>query len=133
MELITKKEINLSELLSLAHHKKAGAVVLFSGEARNHSDGKGVEYLEYEAHKPMAEKMIQEIIDQAKEKWSLHFAICVHRIGRVDISESSIAIVTSSSHREDAYAANRFIIEQVKKDAPIWKKEHFKNDQKAWR
>ncbi|MDH4127572.1 MAG: molybdenum cofactor biosynthesis protein MoaE [Spirochaetota bacterium] len=134
MEIITDKPINLAELLSEAHHEKSGALVLFSGETRNHGDdGRSVNYLEYEAHKSMAETMIKKIVSEAIKKWSLNYAFCVHRIGRVDYCESSVAIITSSAHRKDAYEANKFIIDQIKKDVPIWKKEYFTDGNNDWK
>jgi len=133
MELITENPIPTVELLSQAHHRKAGAVVLFSGEVRNHHEGQDVGYLEYECHKPMAEKMIRGIVDKAQERWDLHHAVCVHRVGRLEIGESAIVVITSSAHREEAYSANRYIVDQVKKEVPIWKKEYFADGKEIWR
>ncbi len=132
MEYITDKPIKLSEHVDIAHDPKAGAVVLFSGETRNHSQGRAVDYLEYEAHIDMAQKTIKEIISEAKNKWPLYYAHCTHRIGRVDISETAVVVVTSSAHRKDAYDANRYIIDRVKKEAPIWKKEYFSDGKESW-
>ena len=133
MDRITEKPLDINKYLAQAHHEKAGAVVLFSGEVRNHSKGKEVLYLEYECHKEIAEKLINEILDDAINKWSLHFALCVHRVGKIDITESAVVVITASSHREEAYTANRYIIDRVKKEAPIWKKEFFADGSKTWR
>lgn len=119
-------------MLADAHHQKAGAVVLFSGEARNHNDGKSVQMLEYEANIELAESVMSEIINSAREKFGLHYAHCVHRIGKVDISESAVCVVTSASHRKEAYDGNKYIIDRVKAEAPIWKKEYFTDGNTAW-
>jgi molybdopterin synthase catalytic subunit len=105
---------------------------LFSGEVRNHSKGKAVTHLEYEAHASMADKMIREVVEAAKEKFNLHHAVCIHRVGKVAVCETAIVVVTASSHREEAYAANRFIIEKVKHEAPIWKNEFFEDGTSEW-
>jgi molybdopterin synthase catalytic subunit len=80
----------------------------------------------------MAEKMISSIIADARLKFKLHGAICVHRIGKVEVCESAVVVITTSSHREEAYAANRYIIDRVKHEAPIWKKEIFSDGTAEW-
>lgn len=129
---ISKESIDLPYLLSFGHDPKAGAVVLFSGEARNHNNGESVSGLEYEAYEPMAAKMILEIVAEAKSRFSLHRAICVHRVGRVGISESAVVVITASSHRGEAYEANRYIIDRVKHEAPIWKMEILEDGTKVY-
>jgi molybdopterin synthase catalytic subunit len=130
--LITTEPINVPGIFSAVHDPKAGAVVLFSGEVRNHSHGKEVNYLEYEAYEPMAIRIIKAILEDAKRKWELHRVICVHRIGKVDVGESAVVVITCSSHRENAYDANRYIIDRVKHEAPIWKKEFFADGTHEW-
>ncbi|MDX2189719.1 MAG: molybdenum cofactor biosynthesis protein MoaE [Bacteroidota bacterium] len=129
---ISNNDINIVHLLSQSHHPSAGAVVLFSGEARNSNKGKEVIGLEYEAHDSMANKMIEEILSEAKTKWNLEIAICVHRIGKVGISECAVCVITSSKHRKEAYEANQYIIHKVKHEAPIWKKELFTDGTYSW-
>lgn len=131
-EVVTALPIDLCALLAKTHHPRAGAVVLFSGEVRNHSHGREVTCLEYEAYVPMAEKMIMDIVYDTKQKWQLHEAICIHRIGRVEVCESAVVVITCSSHREQAYEANRYIIDRVKHEAPIWKKEYFADGTVGW-
>src|SRR5690606_5170222 len=93
---------------------------------------KGVKHLVYEAYVPMAKKMIREVLHEAKLKFNLHHAICIHRIGKVQVCETAVVVVTASSHREEAYEANRFIIEKVKHEAPIWKNEFFEDGTSEW-
>jgi len=132
LPLITKDSIDICSIIKKAHHPKAGGIVLFSGEVRNHHLDKPVKYLEYEAYVPMAEKMIDEIVNSAKEKWGLHFAFCVHRIGKLDVCESAVVVVTSHSHRKESYEANKYIIDRVKHEAPIWKNEFYEDGTSFW-
>src|SRR5687768_9602564 len=80
---ISETAIDVMGLLSASHHSKAGAVVLFSGEVRDHNAGKDVSYLTYEAHAPIASKMIREIIEEAATKWKLNSVVAQHRVGEV--------------------------------------------------
>lgn len=132
MDYITKKEIDLAALLKQSHCPSAGAVVLFSGEVRNHNAGKSVKFLEYEAHVSMASKMIAEILLAARNRWCLSIAAAQHRIGKVKISESAVVVITASAHREAAYASNRYIINRIKHEVPIWKCEYFEDGGKEW-
>jgi molybdopterin synthase catalytic subunit len=129
---ISVEPLDLPALLATAHHPAAGAVVLFSGETRDTSHNKKVAYLEYEAHEAIATKMISEIIKEAIEKWNLTYAIAQHRVGKVAICESAVAVITCSPHRSEAYNANRYIIDKIKHEAPIWKCEHFTDGTKEW-
>ncbi|HSZ72960.1 MAG TPA: molybdenum cofactor biosynthesis protein MoaE [Cytophagaceae bacterium] len=132
LKLVVAEPIDVCGLLQRAHHPKAGGIVLFSGEVRNHHEQKKVTHLEYEAFVPMAEKIIQEIIQTAIEKWNLHNAICVHRIGKLEICESAVVVITAHSHRKESYEANRYIIDRVKHEAPIWKKEFYEDGTSSW-
>ena len=129
---ISSDSLDPAALLSRAHHPKAGAVVLFSGEVRNNNAGKAVAYLEYEAHVSMASKMISSILLEAKAKWSLNIALAQHRIGKVEVGDTAVVVITSSAHRKEAYAANRFIIDKIKHEVPIWKCEYFVDGTKEW-
>jgi molybdopterin synthase catalytic subunit len=129
---ISSTPLDPAALLSRAHHPKAGAVVLFSGEVRDGSGSKTVEYLEYEAHPSMASKMIAAILQEAISTWPLHVAIAQHRTGKVEVGESAVVVITSSAHRKEAYAANRFIIDKIKHEVPIWKCEYFADGTKEW-
>lgn len=132
MNSVTRNAIDLQSLQQRAHHPKAGAMLLFCGDIRNHSEGKAVTALEYEAHESMALKQINDIVQEAQRRWQLHHVEVVHRFGFMDISECSIAIAVATSHRKDAYEASRFIIDTVKHTVPIWKKEHFEDGSSAW-
>lgn len=132
MKHLSAYSIDITALLAQAHHPKAGAVVLFSGETRDNSHGKEVDYLEYEAQESIAEKMIADILQLAMQKWQLNIAMAVHRTGKVKVSETAVVVITAAAHRSEAYAANRFIIDKIKHEVPIWKCEYFTDGTKAW-
>jgi molybdopterin synthase catalytic subunit len=129
---VAEGRIDLVGLIAAGHHPGAGAVVLFSGEVRESNLGRDVAYLEYEAHAPLAEKMIAEILAEAKAKWRLCVAVAQHRIGRVEIGETAVVVITASPHRSEAYAANRHIVDRIKHEAPIWKCEYYRDGTKEW-
>lgn len=129
---ISASPIDAAALLAATHHPQAGAIVLFSGETRDHSAGKQVAWLEYEAHEKLAAKLIRDILREAATRWDLRIAMAQHRIGRVNISETAVVVITASPHRAEAYAANRFIIDKIKHEAPIWKCEYFADGTRQW-
>jgi len=102
-----------------------GAVVTFLGLVRNHNQGRRVQYLEYEAYEPLALKAFERIDREVRERWPGMRLALHHRTGRLEIGESSVAIVTASPHRADAFAACRYVIERVKQIVPVWKREYF--------
>ena len=132
MEYLTRSEIDIVAILKKARHPASGGLVIFSGDVRNHNKGKSVDYLEYESHESMAEKMILNILEDAKNRWNLNYAFCQHRLGRVEIEESAVVVVTSSPHRKEAYESNVYIIDAVKSTVPIWKNEFFSDGTIKW-
>ena len=129
---ISDVPLDLPGLLAQSHDPRSGAVVLFSGEVRNHNVGKVVSYLEYEAHIPMAQKIIAGVLEAACQRWELQSAICQHRVGELQVGESAVIVITASAHRSEAYEANRYIIDRVKHEATIWKKEVYADGSHAW-
>jgi len=129
---IVREEINLEDLRRRSQDPQAGAVLIFCGDVRNHNQKKDVSFLEYEANERMALKQIKKIIEHAQQKWELHKVEVIHRLGKLAVTDCSIAIVVSTSHRNDAYDASRYIIDTVKHSVPIWKKEHFVNGESNW-
>jgi molybdopterin synthase catalytic subunit len=130
--MIVTHPIDIAALLSEAHRPGAGGIVLFSGEVRNTQKNRDVQFLEYEAYAPLAEEMIEAIVEDAKQRWKLQYANAVHRIGRLEISESAVVVITAHAHRKAAYEANQFIIDAIKRDVPIWKCEHFVDGTHEW-
>lgn len=130
---IISEPIDLNIALHKAHHAKAGAVVLFSGEVRNHHEGQSVAFLEYETQAEMAQSQMRKIVEEATAKWGLHFVFCQHRIGKVELTESAVVVVTSGSHRNEAYQANIEIIDRIKSEVAIWKKEYLVDGSGIWK
>ncbi|MCB1188990.1 MAG: molybdenum cofactor biosynthesis protein MoaE [Leptospiraceae bacterium] len=124
--------LDLNLVLSEIHEPEAGAMVVFMGRTRIHNHGKEVSYLEYEAYPPMAEKMITEILETAIREYGLCSAYCIHRLGRVNLKEVSILVVTVSGHRGEGYEANRYILDRVKHEVPIWKHEFYTDGTETW-
>ena len=107
-------------------HPGAGAVVVFLGTVRDHSPGKmGVTHLEYEAYAEQVEEKIGGIVAEAGEYWPLLRVVVEHRTGRVEVGEPSVGVAVSSAHRDAAFHAARYVIDELKKRAPIWKKEYW--------
>lgn len=113
-------------------HPGAGAVALFSGIVRDQTGGRRVKFLEYEAHAPMALAKMREIAAAIRARWpgTLRVAL-VHRVGRLEIGESSVMIAVSSPHRREAFEACHFAIDTLKETVPVWKKEYFE-DGEVW-
>ena len=122
---VTNQPIDLSELVRYVADAEAGAIVPFIGTTRNNNEGRKVIALDYDGYPEMAEKELARIGAEAKNKWSICKMAIVHRLGPVQIGEASVIIVVSSAHRDAAFAASRFAIEEIKKTVPIWKKEMF--------
>ncbi|OLC00295.1 MAG: hypothetical protein AUH30_02915 [Candidatus Rokubacteria bacterium 13_1_40CM_68_15] len=113
-------------------HPGAGGIVVFSGVVRNETGGRPVKYLEYEAHAAMAEAKMREIGDAVHARWlGVKRIAMLHRVGRLEIGESSVLIAVSAAHRGDAFEACRYAIDTLKQTVPVWKKEHFE-DGEIW-
>ena len=128
---IVEGPIDRNAVIEEASSSKAGAIVTFDGVVRNHARGKKVTHLYYEAYPKMAEKEMTKIREETIKRWSLEGMAMVHRIGRLEIGDSSVFIAISSSHRAEAFEACRFAIDSLKTSVPIWKKEHYE-DGEIW-
>ena len=122
---VTKGPIDLQELVRFVTDAEAGAIATFIGTTRNNNDGRTVIALDYDGYVAMAEKELARIGEDAKKRWQIFRMAIVHRLGPVQITEPSVVIAVSSGHREAAFAACRFAIEEIKRTVPIWKKEVF--------
>jgi len=114
-----------AEIVALLKAPQDGAVVVFDGIVRNHSGGRPTLYLDYEAYEPMALAKMREIGAEIRRKFPIHRTAMVHRLGRLEIGETSVFIAISSPHRRAAFDACRFAIDTLKRTVPIWKKEYF--------
>ena len=122
---VTHQPIDLNELVRYVTDPEAGAIATFIGTTRNNNEGRKVIALDYEAYPEMAEKELARIGDDARKQWPICRMAITHRLGPVQIGEASVVIVVSAAHRNAAFAASRFAIEEIKKTVPIWKKEVF--------
>src|SRR5512146_918333 len=104
-----------------------GAIVIFDGIVRNHSRGRKTRYLEYEAYEAMALKLMEELVEQARKTFPIRNVALVHRLGHLEVGESSVLIAVYSAHRAAAFDACRWLIDTLKKTVPIYKKEYFED------
>ena len=129
MVRLTRDPIDLAALLPAS--PADGAVCLFVGVVRNENGGRPVRYLEYEAYEDMALPLMEQIAAEACRRWPLTEVRLVHRLGRLEIGEASVAVAVTSPHRPEAFAACRYAIDTLKATVPIWKKE-FYEDGAVW-
>ena len=122
---LTRSPIPSAEIVANAKRGEDGAVVVFDGIVRNETRGRSVLHLDYEAYEEMALKQMERIASEAKGKFGVRHVTMVHRLGRLQVGESSILIVVASGHRAQAFDACRWLIDTVKTTVPIWKKETF--------
>lgn len=134
MFFITENNINdLAKLdTDILGNPAVGGIVYFQGVVRDHNEGKAVSSLEYEAYIPMANKVGEDILTRAKEKFDIVDAYCIHRIGHLDINDTAVWVITTGHHRKEAYDASQYIINTVKGEVPIWKQEHYVNENSKW-
>jgi molybdopterin synthase catalytic subunit/molybdopterin converting factor small subunit len=122
---LTRVPIDSEALIAQAKHGEDGAVVIFDGIVRNNTRGRLTIHLDYEAYEEMASKQMDELARQARALFGVRHVTLVHRLGRLEVGETSVLIVVSSAHRAQAFDACRWLIDTLKKTVPIWKKECF--------
>ncbi len=132
MVSLTLNPINVQAVIASVATPGSGGMDIFIGTTRDHSGGKAVTSLEYEAYEPMALREMERIERQARNQWSLEKVAIVHRLGSVPIGEVSVVIAVSSAHRKEAFEACRFVIDTLKKEVPIWKREYFADGTAEW-
>ena len=125
LKRITEAPLNIEDLIAETEDHASGALIIFSGVVRNHNDGQKVEGMMYEADVPLAAKVLAEIESEALTKFSVHHCRIQHRVGALELGETSVIIVVRSPHRAEAYEASRYAIDELKRRAPIWKQEHY--------
>ena len=129
---IVDRPINVSLLIDEARSSDVGAVSIFLGTVRETSDGRAVTQLEYEAYHSMAEAEVATIVAEAVNRFGVTSLVAEHRVGDLDVGEVSVAIASSHAHRAAAIDCTRFVIEEIKKRVPIWKREHFADGTREW-
>jgi molybdopterin synthase catalytic subunit len=129
---IVERPLNACDLLEEVANHRNGATVLFVGTVREENDGAAVSGLDYSAYRDMAERELSDIVNEAAERFKTPDIVVEHRIGTLDLGEASVAIAVAHPHRGNAYDASRYIIEELKKRLPIWKREHYVSGKTEW-
>lgn len=129
---ITADPIDVAGISDFVEDPGAGAKIVFVGVVRDHHDGRAVRELAYEAYVPMAEMMLEGIAEQMRGQWPLFRIALVHRVGLLRIGEVAVMVAVSSSHRDEAFRACRYGIDQIKAHLPIWKREGYADGTWAW-
>jgi len=124
--------LDIAALQQSLRDPAAGGYASFEGWVRNHNEGQQVIRLEYEAFEALAIKEAERVTAEAIQKFGVLRAACVHRIGSLEIGDIAVWVGASSAHRDEAFKACRFIIDEVKHRLPIWKKEHYVNGDSGW-
>ena len=129
---ITRDPLDAAALLREVVSSADGAALLFWGVVRETNDGRAVNALEYEAYGPMAEQVLEEIVAEAKQRWPVGEIAVAHRVGALQVGDPSVGIAVASPHRAEAYAASRYVIEELKRRVPIWKREVYVDGPSEW-
>jgi MoaE-MoaD fusion protein len=131
MILVTREPLNSEAITATVQRASNGGVVTFLGTTRNETGGRRVLYLEYEAYEGMAGKMLTRIAEEILDRWGIADVSIAHRFGRLEPGEVSMVVAVASPHRAAAFQACQYIVDRVKQNVPIWKKEVFE-DGAAW-
>lgn len=131
--LISDQPLDPAPLVAYVATAEDGAVVTFSGVARNHFEGRATAFLSYEAYTEMAVPILTQIAAEAGEHWPIGRVAIHHRIGTLAIGETAVLVVVAAPHRQAAFAAAAHIMDRIKAIAPIWKKEHWADGAAEWR
>lgn len=131
MPHLTDRPIGLAGLVAAVTAPDRGGVVTFLGMVRDHHAGRSVERLEYSAYAEMAERECRTIVESAEERWPVRVAL-EHRIGALEVGAVAVAIAVAAAHRDQAFEVCRWVIDEVKRRVPIWKKEFYADGSVAW-
>ena len=129
---IVSGKIDTQQLLQNVSSPNAGATVLFVGTTRQFTHDRETTFLSYECYESMAIGKLTELRQRASEKWVFQGCAIVHRIGEVAIEEASVAVAVSTPHRKHAFECAQWIMDRLKEEVPIWKKEHWTDGQQQW-
>ncbi|MBS0581796.1 MAG: molybdenum cofactor biosynthesis protein MoaE [Proteobacteria bacterium] len=129
---LSEREIDAQALARGLAHARAGACATFEGWVRDHNEGRAVLRLDYQAYAPLAQSEGERIVEEAREKFAIVEARCVHRAGTLAIGDLAVWVGVSAAHRGAAFEACRYIIDEVKKRVPIWKNEHYADGESGW-
>lgn len=130
--LLTDQQLDTEAVVEFLRDERAGGIDLFLGTTRQFTGDRETEQLEYEAYGRMAVDEMRQLAEEAAERWPLVKVLVHHRTGVVSVTASSVIVGASSPHRKDAFEATRFLIDTLKKEVPIWKKERFAGGDTKW-
>lgn len=129
---LTQSPIDVTKVVESVRSPSAGAVVLFLGTVREITEARRTVSLEYDAYSEMARAKLDELQQEARQRWPLAACAVVHRLGHLPVGEISVAIAVSSAHRDAAFAAGSWLIDRIKQVVPIWKKENWADGTSEW-
>lgn len=132
MFAIWDKDIRTHELRAQMADPAAGGYCVFEGWVRNENEGQGVMQLEYEVYEPLAIKEGEKVMAEAKQRFPYLLASCVHRAGLLQIGDCAVWVGVAAPHRDEAFKACRYVIDEIKTRLPIWKKEHYVGGNSGW-
>ncbi len=127
MIALTTAPIDLALAYQHLNTGEAGAIDLFLGTVRNNTNNQAITYLDYEAYSPMALREMQKIADETCRRWPVLRYVIIHRTGLLYVGDMAVLVGVATPHRQDAFAATRYIIDTIKETVPIWKREAFAN------
>ena len=131
MGFLTGQPIRLEPLVDAVAAPARGGIVTFLGLVRDRHEGRVVTGLEYSAYQPMAESVCRDLLAETEAKWPVR-ATLAHRVGQLGIGDVAVAIAVAGEHRDEAFAACRFLIEELKRRVPIWKRESYADGTESW-
>jgi molybdopterin synthase catalytic subunit len=129
---LTNHTIDTVAVLNAVQSPKAGAVVLFLGTTREFTENRQTESLDYQCYPEMAQRKLAELEAEARRRWPIVECAIVHRLGHLELGEASVAVAVSTPHRDDAFAAGRWLIDTIKQEVPIWKCENWADGSTEW-
>ena len=131
MRHLTDRPIDPATLLEAVTSADRGGIACFLGTVRDHHGGRAVLRLDYSAYEPMAEAECARVLAEARARWPVAVAL-LHRVGRLEIGDTAVGVAVAGAHRDEAFAACRYVIEEVKRRVPIWKREMYADGTEEW-
>ncbi len=131
MGFLSREILNPADLMAEVSAPERGGIATFVGLVRDHHGGRQVRSLAYRAYEPMAEAVCAEILAEAESRWPVRIALR-HRLGALEIGAAAVAIAVAGDHRDEAFAACRYLIEELKRRVPIWKRETYADGSEEW-
>ncbi len=129
---ITESSLKIADACTFVNDEQCGAVNMFIGTVRNYFENRPVKGIEYHGYPEMGEKVLEKIVSEAQFRWDVKKTVVHHRLGKLELKEASVVVAVSTGHRNEAYDACRFIMEEIKKDLPVWKKELYADESSLW-